>query len=198
MALPIKSGSTWGSDQLWRDKMTQFDRNQSFTTSRRHAVLLWLSVSRVTELPSFPAPHWKSVAWTWAPPTMQWFQRICWTEGRQLKRGESPKSSHSDIYYNFKLMIRLVAAEKSKSVSSFLSIHNMRSLFFSAHKLEDLAMTAPRLPSQAGEAGLVGDGALVDDVDGNLLQQQQPVNAPAEPWLACNQPHLAGCSAVSP
>ena len=58
----------------------------------------------------------------------------------------------------------------------------MRSLFFSAHKLEDLAMTAPRLPSQAGEAGLVGDGALVDDVDGNLLLlQQQPVNAPAEP-----------------
>jgi len=56
----------------------------------------------------------------------------------------------------------------------------MRSLFFSAHKLEDLAMTVPRLPSQAGEAGLVGDGALVDDVDGNLLQQQ-PVNAPAEP-----------------
>ena len=58
----------------------------------------------------------------------------------------------------------------------------MRSLFFSAHKLEDLAMTAPRLPSQAAEAALVGDGALVDDVDGNLLLlQQQPVNAPAEP-----------------
>ena len=56
----------------------------------------------------------------------------------------------------------------------------MRSLFFSAHKLEDLAMTAPRLPSQAAEAALVGDGELVDDVDGNLLQQQ-PVNAPAEP-----------------
>ena len=78
-------------------------------------------------------------------------------------------------------MIRLVAAEKSKSVSSFLSIHNMRSLFFSAHELEDFSMTAPRLPSQAGEAVLVGDGELVDDVDGNLLQQQQPVNAPAEP-----------------
>ena len=78
-------------------------------------------------------------------------------------------------------MIRLVAAEKSKSVSSFLSIHNMRSLFFSAHKLEDLAMMATRLPSQAVEAVLVGDGALVDDVDGNLLLQQQPVNAPAEP-----------------
>ena len=77
-------------------------------------------------------------------------------------------------------MIRLVAAEKSKSVSSFLSIHNMRSLFFSAHELEDFSMTAPRLPSQAGEAVLVGDGELVDDVDGNLLQQQ-PVNAPAEP-----------------
>ena len=43
-------------------------------------------------------------------------------------------------------------------------------------------MTAPRLPSQAVEAVLVGDGALVDDVDGNLLLlQQQPVNAPAEP-----------------
>ena len=41
-------------------------------------------------------------------------------------------------------------------------------------------MTAPRLPSQVGEAVLVGDGELVDDVDGNLLQQQ-PVNAPAEP-----------------
>ena len=78
-------------------------------------------------------------------------------------------------------MIRLVAAEKSKSVSSFLSIHNMRSLFFSAHELEDFSMTAPRLPSQAGEAVLVGDGELVDDVDGNLLLQQQPVNAPAEP-----------------
>ena len=77
-------------------------------------------------------------------------------------------------------MIRLVAAEKSKSVSSFLSIHNMTSIFFSAHELEDFSMTAPRLPSQAGEAVLVGDGALVDDVDGNLLQQQ-PVNAPAEP-----------------
>ena len=77
-------------------------------------------------------------------------------------------------------MIRLVAAEKSKSVSSFLSIHNMRSLFFSAHELEDFSMTAPRLPSQAGEAVLVGDDELVDDVDGNLLQQQ-PVNAPAEP-----------------
>ena len=58
----------------------------------------------------------------------------------------------------------------------------MRSLFFSAHELEDFSMTAPRLPSQAGEAVLVGDGELVDDVDGNLLLlQQQPVNAPAEP-----------------
>ena len=57
----------------------------------------------------------------------------------------------------------------------------MRSLSFSAHELEDLAMTAPRLPSQAVEAVLVGDGELVDDVDGNLLLQQQPVNAPAEP-----------------
>ena len=56
----------------------------------------------------------------------------------------------------------------------------MRLLFFSAHKLEDLAMMATRLPSQAVEAVLVGDGELVDDVDGNLLQQQ-PVNAPAEP-----------------
>ena len=37
----------------------------------------------------------------------------------------------------------------------------MRSLFFSAHKLEDLAMTAPRLPSQAVEAVLVGDGAAI-------------------------------------
>ena len=74
-------------------------------------------------------------------------------------------------------MIRLVAAEKSKSVSSFLSIHNMTSIFFSAHELEDFSMTAPRLPSQAGEAVLVGNGELVD---GNLLQQQ-PVNAPAEP-----------------
>ena len=42
-------------------------------------------------------------------------------------------------------------------------------------------MMATRLPSQAVEAVLVGDGALVDDVDGNLLLQQQPVNAPAEP-----------------
>ena len=57
----------------------------------------------------------------------------------------------------------------------------MRSLFFSAHELEDFSMTAPRLPSQAGEAVLVGDGELVDDVEGNLLLQQQPVNAPAEP-----------------
>ena len=58
----------------------------------------------------------------------------------------------------------------------------MRSLFFSAHELEDFSMTAPRLPSQAGEAVLVGNGELVDDVDGNLLLlQQQLVNAPAEP-----------------
>ena len=137
MAPPIKSGSTWGSDRLWRDRMTQFDRNQSFTTSRRHAALLWLSVSRVTELPSFPAPHWKSVAWTWAAPTMQRFQRICWTEGRQLKREESPNRHKVHIQTFITISSSWsgwLQQNRPPSVSFFLSIHNMRSLFFSAHE----------------------------------------------------------------